>query len=51
MAGAGTGVVLVLKKGVSVQCYGYYTAKSGKKYLYVSVGKKQGFIVKENLTR
>lgn len=46
MAGAGTGVVLALEKGVSVQCYGYYTAKSGKKYLYVLVGKKEGFLEK-----
>lgn len=46
MAGAGTGAVLALKKGVSAQCYGYYTAKSGKKYLYVSVGKKEGFLEK-----
>ena len=41
MAGAGSGVVLALKKGVSAQCYGYYTAKNGKKYLYVSAGKKK----------
>lgn len=51
MAGAGTGVVETLKKGTAVQCYGYYTKKSGKVYLFVQSGKKTGFIQKERLSK
>lgn len=49
MAGAGTGVVMPLKRGVSVQCYGYCTAKDRKVYLFVQIGKKTGFVNKSNL--
>ena len=36
MAGAGsTGIVAPLDKSAELQCYGYYTSKNGKKYLYV----------------
>lgn len=48
MAGAGTGTVETLKKGETVICYGYYTAKAGKKYLYIKHGKKEGFILSTN---
>lgn len=49
MSGAGTGVVAPVKKGTQVQCYGYYTKKNGKVYLFVQVGKKTGFINKNDL--
>lgn len=49
MSGAGTGVVAPVKKGTQVQCYGYYTKKNGKVYLFVQVGKKAGFINKNDL--
>lgn len=48
MAGAGTGTVEAIKKGETVICYGYYTSKAGKKYLYVKHGKKEGFILSTN---
>ena len=51
MAGPGTGVVATLEKGTQVQCYGYYTKKNGKVYLFVQAGKKTGFIQKENLNK
>lgn len=49
MAGAGTGTVETLKKGETVICYGYYTTKAGKKYLYIKHGKKEGFIQGTNV--
>lgn len=49
MAGPGTGVVVALEKGTQVQCYGYYTAKGGKIYLFVQCGKKTGFLSKNDL--
>ena len=52
MAGAGsTGIVAPLDKGAEIQCYGYYTAKNGKKYLYVKYGKKEGFVTSTNLKK
>lgn len=48
MAGAGTGVVLALKKETKVQCYGYYTMKDTT-YLFVQCGKTTGFINSKNL--
>ena len=52
MAGAGsTGIVVPLDKGAEIQCYGYYTAKKGKKYLYVKCGKKEGFVTSTNLKK
>ncbi len=51
MAGPGTGVVATLEKGTQVQCYGYYTKKNGKVYLFVQAGKKTGFIPKEKLNK
>ena len=44
-----TGVVASLDKGVELQCYGYYTSKNGKKYLYAKHGKREGFILSTNL--
>ena len=44
-AGAGTGKpkIASLAKGSIVQCYGYYTAVSGVKWLLVAAGGKTGF--------
>lgn len=49
MASAGTGVVAAIKKDTTVQCYGYYTAKGRKIYLFVQCGKKTGFLNKNDL--
>lgn len=52
MAGTrSTGIVAPLDKGAEIQCYGYYTAKNGKKYLYVKCGKKEGFVTSTNLKK
>lgn len=44
-SGAGTSksIVDTLNKGEKVQCYGYYTAVSGTKWLFVAAGTRQGF--------
>jgi len=44
-AGAGTNKasLAILKKGVNVQCYGYYTTVNGTKWLYVACGSLTGF--------
>lgn len=46
-----TGIVAPLGKGAEIQCYGYYTAKNGRKYLYVKCGKKEGFVTSTNLKK
>ncbi len=51
LASAGSGVVVSVKKDTAVQCYGYYTAKNRKVYLYVQYGKKTGFILQSNFAR
>lgn len=51
LATTGSGVVTAVKKGASVQCYGYYTAKNGKVYLFVQYGKKTGFILNTKLNK
>lgn len=52
MAGTrSTGIVAPIDKGAEIQCYGYYTAKKGKKYLYVKCGKKEGFVTSTNLKK
>jgi len=45
-AGAGTGKAKIasLAKGSTVQCYGYYTAVSGIKWLLVTANGKTGFV-------
>lgn len=44
-SGAGTNksIVDVLNNGEKVQCYGYYTAVSGVKWLFVKAGETTGF--------
>lgn len=51
--GAGTGkhAIMVMPAGASVQNYGYYTAVSGVKWLYVKYGDKTGFCSSEYLLR
>lgn len=52
MAGTrSNGIVASLDKGAELQCYGYHTAKNGKKYLYVKYGKKEGFVTSTNLKK
>lgn len=51
LASAGSGVVASVKKGASVQCYGYYTAKNDKIYLFVHYGKKTGFMLNTKLDK
>ena len=52
MAGTkSNGIVAPLDKETEIQCYGYYTAKNGKKYLYVKCGKKEGFVTSTNLKK
>lgn len=46
-----TGIIAPLDKEAEIQCYGYYTAKNGKKYLYVKYGKKEGFVTSTNLKK
>ncbi len=52
-AGAGTDkkVITTLKKGTKVQCYGYYTAVKGVKWLYVTSNGKTGFCSSKYLKR
>ena len=44
-------VIAVIPKGKTVQCYGYYTAVSGKKWLYVVYNGKTGFVTMEGLKK
>ena len=44
-------VITVIPKGKTVQCYGYYTAVSGKKWLYVVYNGKTGFVTMEGLKK
>lgn len=48
-AAPGRGVIAPLAAGTKVNCYGYYTERDGKVYLYVQNGKKTGFIYKKLL--
>ena len=47
--------ILVMPQGATCRCYGYYTEKSGKKWLYVEYTEKgktyTGFCSKEYLTK
>ena len=51
LASAGSGVMASVKKGASVQCYGYYTAKNDKIYLFVQYGEKTGFMLNTKLDK
>lgn len=42
-AGTGKGVIITIKAGETVQCYGYYTEVSGTAWYLVSYGKYIGF--------
>lgn len=44
-------VILVVPKGASVNCYGYYTSVNGTKWLYVAYNGKTGFITSAGLTK
>lgn len=43
----GKGVIAPLAAGAKVNCYGYYTKRDGKVYLYVQSGKKTGFVYRK----
>lgn len=52
-AGAGTNkaIIAAMPNAAKVQCYGYYTEVSGKKWLYVAYGNLTGFTSMEYLRK
>lgn len=44
-------VVEVLKRGTTVQNYGYYTPVNGKIWLYIQHGDQTGYVLKDYLTK